>query len=45
MIHGKSFKARRVKLDEWIASARNIIEEIEKIEWDTDFPVPESTSN
>jgi predicted RecB family nuclease len=45
IIHGESFKTRRVKLDEWIASARNIIEEIGKIEPDTDLPGPVLTNN
>jgi predicted RecB family nuclease len=45
IIHGESFKTRRVKLDEWIASARNIIEEIGKIEPDTDLPWPVLTNN
>jgi predicted RecB family nuclease len=45
IIHGNSFKTHRVKLDEWIASARNIIEEIGKIEPDADLPGPVLTNN
>lgn len=45
IVHGESFKTRRVKLDEWIASARDIIEEIGKIKPETDLPRLVLTNN
>lgn len=45
IIDGYSFKTHRVKLDEWIASARDIIEEIGKIKPDTDLPGPVLTNH
>jgi predicted RecB family nuclease len=45
IIHGYSLKTQRVKFDKWIASARDIIEEIGKIKLDTDSPGPALTNH
>ena len=45
IVHGHSLKTHRVKLDEWTASARDIIEEIGKIKPDTDLSGPVLTNH